>query len=72
MNNEIEESQMGVGVQGTNNKIVNNELKKGSWGIAVYSGDKNKVIHNQINKYEYEIWDCGDESKVHANVYPEE
>lgn len=63
-NNVVEKGQLGIGVLGDNNKVVNNYLEKGTWSIAVYSGFNNKVIHNTIIGYESGVSDYGNERKV--------
>ncbi|KXB06168.1 hypothetical protein AKJ53_01120 [candidate division MSBL1 archaeon SCGC-AAA382F02] len=65
--NTVEEGQLGIGVLGNNNKIVNNYLEDGTWSIGVYSGTNNKVIRNTIVDYNYGVSDYGEETKVHAN-----
>lgn len=65
--NKIEDAQLGIGILGDNNKVINNSMDTGTWSIAIYSGTNNKVINNTIVDYDYEVSDSGDESKVHAN-----
>lgn len=56
-----------MGVLGVNNKVVNNSLEDGTWGISVYSGTNNKVTNNNVTDYDSGVNDYGDETKVYAN-----
>lgn len=81
-NDILEGNQCAIAVLGSNNKIINNYLDTGDYGILTYdsdwylaydwydnlSGDENnKIINNTIIDFSYAVYDAGAESKNHAN-----
>ncbi|MFO7968049.1 MAG: NosD domain-containing protein [Archaeoglobaceae archaeon] len=60
LENELEEETWGI--------VIGNATPYIPWGLTYNESSNNKVIHNTINGYDYDVVDLGEDSKVHANV----